>query len=330
MLTIDDIQKVDAHLHFNTNRQTLVEQAKQDSFRLLTINTEVPFFPDIKRQAKIARAHQEEPLNYITTFSTEDWGASDWQDRAIKKLKHDINRGAAGVKVWKNIGMTLKDDDGHFVMIDDPSFEPILNFLEQNNIPLLGHLGEPKNCWLPVEDMTVNGDRNYFSDHPEYHMYKHPEFPSYEQQIKARDRMLENHPELQFIGAHLASLEWSVDHVANWLDRFPNAAVDLAERICHLQHQAVAEYDKVRDFLISYQDRILYGTDVIDDGSMSDQQLKKHIHDIWERHWHFFQSGDEMQVSDIDSAFNGMQLPDKIMKKLFYENALNWYPSLTL
>ncbi|HYW35149.1 MAG TPA: amidohydrolase family protein, partial [Balneolaceae bacterium] len=216
----------------------------------------------------------------------------------------------------------------NFVMIDDPSFDPIFDYLEKHSVPLLGHLGEPKNCWLPVDEMTVSGDRDYFRAHPEYHMYKHPEYPSYEQQIEARNNMLEKHPDLQFIGAHLASLEWSVDRIAEWLDRFPDAAVDLAERICHLQYQAVEEHEKVRNFLITYQDRILYGTDVIDDGNLSDQALKNHIHELWSRHWDFFQNGDKMQAPKVDKPFNGMNLPDDVMEKIFHDNALRWYPSL--
>ena len=92
-------------------------------------------------------------------------------------------------------------------------------------------------------------------------MYRHPEFPSYEDQIVARDRMLEKHADLQFVGAHLGSLEWSVDELAKRLDRFPNMAVDMAARIPHLQVQSVKNWQKVHDFMIKYQDRLIYATD---------------------------------------------------------------------
>jgi hypothetical protein len=96
-------------------------------------------------------------------------------------------------------------------MIDDPRFDRILDFIEKNDITVIGHLGEPKNCWLPVDQMTIAGDKNYFTANPGYHMYLHPEFPSYEAQINARDNMLRKHPGLRFVGAHLGSLEWNVD-----------------------------------------------------------------------------------------------------------------------
>ncbi|MEX2396046.1 MAG: amidohydrolase family protein, partial [Balneolales bacterium] len=252
------IPKIDAHIHYNFNRTSLLDQAQEDDFSFITINTDVPFFPSINEQQLIAQ-HQEKAfpdlMCHIATFSVVNWEDDHWQEHTIKALQQEIDGGAVGVKVWKNIGMDLTDQNGQMVMINDPRFDPILNFLEENNIPVLGHLGEPKNCWLPVEQMTVTQDKDYFSEHPEYHMHLHPEYPSYEDQINARDHMLEKHPDLRFVGAHLASLEWDVDEVAKRLDKFPNLAVDLAERICHLQYQAVTDHQKVLDFMVNYQDR---------------------------------------------------------------------------
>ena len=71
---------------------------------------------------------------------------------------------------------------------------------------LLGHQGEPKNCWLPLDQMTVNSDREYFKAHPQYHMYLQPDMPSYERQMAVRDAMLARHPGLKFVGVHMASI----------------------------------------------------------------------------------------------------------------------------
>ncbi len=115
--------------------------------------------------------------------------------------------------------------------------------------------------------MTVSSDSSYFAEHPEYHMFLHPEYPSYEAQIKARDHLLEKHPDLKFIGCHLGSLEWNVDSLAKRLDRFPNMVVDMSARICHLQFQSASNRNRVRNFCIKYQDRLLYGTDTGDGGN---------------------------------------------------------------
>ncbi|MEX1122242.1 MAG: amidohydrolase family protein [Balneolales bacterium] len=322
------IPKIDAHIHYNFNRTSLLDQAQEDDFSFITINTDVPFFPSINEQQLIAQ-HQEKAfpdlMCHIATFSVVNWEDDHWQEHTIKALQQEIDGGAVGVKVWKNIGMDLTDQNGQMVMINDPRFDPILNFLEENNIPVLGHLGEPKNCWLPVEQMTVTQDKDYFSEHPEYHMHLHPEYPSYEDQINARDHMLEKHPDLRFVGAHLASLEWDVDEVAKRLDKFPNLAVDLAERICHLQYQAVTDHQKVLDFMVNYQDRIIYGTDVIDDGTMSDQELRNHIHALWLAHWEFFTTSKTLTAAEVPVSFKGLKLPQEIIEKIYYKNALKWY-----
>ena len=110
--------------------------------------------------------------------------------------------------------------------------------------------------------MTTDNDREYFRNHPQYHMYLHPEMPGYEDQIGARDRFVAAHPQLRFVGAHLGSLEYDVDRIAAFLDRFPNASVDMAARMSQVQYQSVRDLEKVRNFFVSYQDRLLYGTDL--------------------------------------------------------------------
>src|SRR5690606_24107168 len=125
------------------------------------------------------------------------------------------------------------------------------NFLEESDVTVIGHFGEPKNCWLPIEELPVNDYKGYYKNNPQYHMYLHPGITTYEEQVRARDRMLEKHPRLRFVGAHLGSVEWSVDELARTLDKFPNMAVDMAERISHFEQQAQVDNEKVRNFFIN-------------------------------------------------------------------------------
>ena len=119
--------------------------------------------------------------------------------------------------------------------------------------------------WLPLAQMRIRGDREYFAEHPQYHMADRKEWPGYEEQIAARDRMLDRHPGFRFVGVHLASLEWDVDRIAAFLRRYPNASVDLAARLPHLELQASRDRDRVRGFFVEFQDRILYGTESLRD-----------------------------------------------------------------
>lgn len=322
------IPKIDAHIHYNSERPALLQQAKDDNFSLITINTNIPIFPSVDDQHAIAtRLKDRSPnlINHIASFSVENFSSNAWVTETITSLQQKLSEGAMGVKIWKNIGMDLLDEKGRMVMIDDERFDPIFEYLEQNSIPVIGHLGEPKNCWLPLEEMTVDSDKEYFAAHPEYHMHLHPDFPSYEDQIEARDRMLAKFPKLRFTGAHLASLEWNIDEVGKRLDLYPKMSVDLAERICHLQYKALTDRDKVIRFIETYQDRIIYGTDVIDDGSRNVEDLKEHIHQLWVAHWEFFATDKELMAPEFSGAFQGLDLPASVLEKIFYKNAVNWF-----
>ena len=325
------VDKYDMHVHYNTHQHQLLEQAKKDNFRLFSINTNVvpDFEPVAKQQEYATHALQSYPerFDYSTAFTLDNWHSKDWQQQTLDYLKESFNKGAVGVKVWKNIGMELRDKDGSFVMIDDSRFDPILDFIEKNDITLLGHLGEPRNCWLPLEEMAIKNDYDYFSKHPQYHMYLHPEYPSYQEQIDARDRMLDKHPNIRFVGLHLASLEWSVDEVAKRLDKYPNMSVDTAERISHLQYQATTDHQKVYDFFIKYQDRIIYGTDIILDDTQSQDEAVKKAHALWTYHWKFFTADEMMEAPELKEPFRALHLPREVADKLYYKNYRKWYPN---
>ncbi len=321
---------IDAHVHLNRRSLAKIELARKWNVKFLSINTDIPFFETLKEQEAVIHELQEqypEGIKFITSFSTEFWNTDQWLPHALEQIKKGIANGAVGVKIWKNIGMdlSLKDKNGDFVMLDDERFDPIFEYLVKNQILLIGHQGEPRNCWLPLDEMTVISDREYFSKHPEYHMYKHLEYPSYESQMEARDHVLKKFPDLKFVGLHLFSMEYSLDEVAKRLEHFPNSKTDLAERICHVQLQAMRDWEKVRSFFIKYQDRIIYGTDVIDDGSMNDEQLVKRFKDLWQAHWNFFATSEDMTAPEFEGTFKGLALPEEVLIKIFRDNAKATY-----
>ena len=332
--SIDDfvtVEKYDTHVHINVDDTTFIKQAKADNFRLLTVNVNPAYYPPIEEQQSIAvrliKAFPKQ-IAYATTFSLDNWDSDEWQEKQLAYLKESFDKGAIAVKVWKNVGMELRDKNGKFVMIDNPRFDPLFDYLTKNNIPLIGHLGEPKNAWLPLEQMTIKGNQSYFGKHPEYHMYLHPDYPSYDELMQARDHVLQKHPGLQFIGAHLGSLEWSTEQLAQRLDKFPNMAVDMAARISHLQLQAVTDYEKVRNFFIKYQDRLIYATDLEAGGKIDAPQLEKRIHDSWIRDWQFFVSDAMMHSSAFDAEFKALKLPKSIVDKIYRSNAERWFPGI--
>ena len=322
------VKKIDTHMHLHTNSTVLSELAQEDNFRLLDVMVDVPDYPSLEDQEKFA-LHQVEAfpqqVNYLTAFSLTKWDSANWANETIAQLKTSFTNGALGIKIWKNIGMTYKGVDGKFIMIDNPRFDPVIQYIIQQNKTVMGHLGEPKNCWLPIEQMTVNNDKNYFKNNPEYHMFLHPDYPSYEDQIRVRDNFLARHPDMRFVGAHLGSLEYDVDSLAKRLDKFPNMAVDMAARISHLQYQSKRNREKVRSFMIRYQDRLTYGSDTGIAVDSKPEEVKKQLHERWLSDWKYFVTEQLMSVEEVEGEFQGLKLPKEVVDNIYHNNAVKWF-----
>ena len=322
------VPKIDAHVHISTTDASIQKYSLQENIKLITINVNSSRDVNEQRDTAIALIRKfPQTVYYLATFAfdTAVWNGDNWEQKTIAELGNNLSGGAVGVKLWKNIGMTERERSGNFIMVSNKRFDPVISYIEQKGLPLTGHFGEPKNCWMPVDSMTVNNDKSYFKDHPEYHMFLHPEYPSYQDQIDARDSLLLKHPDLKFIGCHLGSLEWDVDELAKTLDRFPNMAVDLAARICHLQYQSAKNKNKVRDFLINYQNRILYATDIGYSGDRLDSSFYSGIRATRIKDWNYFTGDMELKSSDVNATFTGLHLPKQVVDKIFYLNAVKWY-----
>ncbi|GAB2701036.1 amidohydrolase family protein [Aliiglaciecola aliphaticivorans] len=318
------VKKFDAHVHANNHGAAFIEQAQVDNFELLTINVDYPDFPPIDEQQDIALSlTQDYPqtIFFAATFSMRNWDDTSWAKDVQKRLDTALVNGAKAVKVWKNIGMSFRNNAQQLVMIDDPGLDPIFTHLSQLHLPLIGHQGEPHNCWLPIDQMSVNNDKEYFAAHPQYHMYLHPEMPSYEAQMAARNNMLDKHPQMRFIGAHLASLEWSVDAISEFLQRYPDATIDLAARMGQVQAQSVKDLNKVRAFFIEYQDRILYATDLTHSPGAAAQEFKNSAHQKWLEDWRYLNTDKEFSVPEVDGMVTGLRLPKSVIDKIYYHNA---------
>jgi predicted TIM-barrel fold metal-dependent hydrolase len=322
-------------MHLHGEMPAFVARARADGFRVLTINVNYRDFAPIADQqrdaAALARAWPDR-IAFAATLDAAGSSGPGWLEGVERHLEGAISDGAVAVKFWKDIGMQHRDADGSAVMIDDARFDPLFNWLERRGVPVLSHQGEPRNAWLPLADMTIRGDREYFTEHPQYHMAGKAEWPSYEEQVAARDRMLDRHPGLGFVGVHLASLEWDVDRIADFLRRYPNASVDLAARLSHLQLQASRDRDKVRRFFIEFQDRILYGSDQSRGDGQSDAEFAAEAHAGWLADWQFLAGSGELRSTEFDALFRGLALPRDVIDKVYLENARRilptaWHPA---
>lgn len=322
------VKKFDSHVHVNVTDPAFVDQAKADGFELLSINVDYPEFPALADQAAVAHHfHNADPahFHFATAFTMKGFTAPGWAEKTNAWLDSEFKQGAVAVKIWKNVGLIERDEKGQLIFIDDPRFDPVVAHIIAAGKVLINHQGEPKNCWLPIDEMSTDNDRSYFKAHPEYYMYLHPEMPRYEALMATRDRFVARHPDLKFVGAHFASLEWSVDEAAKFLDAYPNANIELAARITQIQAQSVQDYDKVRNFFITYQDRIMYGTDLTLNPGEDPAEFKKVAHDYWLSDWTYLATGETQTVNDIHADAKGLALPKAVIDKIYYSNAEREY-----
>jgi predicted TIM-barrel fold metal-dependent hydrolase len=341
-LTVEQVMKmpkIDAHAHLAPlgpgQRDALVGYLEAHNFKWLDICTGGLRGDRLLQQIATAEAmHAAVPerFGWATTFNLSNWADGDWAKAATGAIAQGVAHGAVAVKVWKDVGMELRDADGRYVMVDDPRMAPVLDAIAKAGRPLVAHLGEPRNCWLPLDAMTTASDRNYYSNNPQYHGFLHPEVPGYEKQIAARDAVLARHPRLKVVGCHLGSLEYDVDEVARRLDRYPNFAVDLAARMVHLQIQP---RDKVRAFVLKYQDRLIYGTDLSFGGGKADPppdntRALARLDEMYKSDAAWLATDEEIGVSRAREGFKsrGLALPASVLRKIYRDNARKWYPGL--
>ncbi|MBN1579095.1 MAG: amidohydrolase family protein, partial [Anaerolineae bacterium] len=215
-----------------------------------------------------------------------------------------------------------------WLLPDDPLFDPIYAYLADAGKTLLMHIGEPLACWQPLDDN--NPHRGYYGSHPEWYMYDKPGVPSHQDLIAARDRVLAKHPNLRAVGAHLGSLEYDVTKVATRLDRYPNFVVDTSARL----HDLIAQdREVVRRFFVAYQDRILFGTDIVARNALSSTmpqaERQAHLERI-ENHYRseFAYLESDQAVTLRGRQVRGLGLPPAVLEKLYHVNAETWYPGL--
>lgn len=161
--TIDDFQsvpKIDSHIHIGTDDGVFEEQAADDNFVLITLNVDHGDSANLRRQFNLASLSAQKYPGRVSfgpsfLFDTTGWGTDEWSSMIISRLEEDLSApGVITVKIWKNNGMTLRDREGNFIMVDDPGLQPVIDFIKGKGFPITGHLGEPLNCWLPLEEMT--------------------------------------------------------------------------------------------------------------------------------------------------------------------------------
>jgi predicted TIM-barrel fold metal-dependent hydrolase len=320
-------ERIDTHNHIHRSAPVLVAAMEREGWRGLSIcdSREIGDQPSILPEmiAGTVQFHRESKGRWAwaTTFDARDFEKKDFAARVTGELERDFAREAIAVKIWKNVGMGIRAKSGEYLLPDYAALLPIYEAVQKAGKTLICHLAEPDGAWLPLDD-RANTETGYLKNHPEWHMYGRSDAPSKESILAARDRVVAKHPKLKVIGCHLGSNEEDLGRLAKRLDALPNFVVDVASRVRYLM---AGEREKVRQFVLRYQDRLLYATDFTL-GAGDEARAAQSLQATHDREWNFFASGETMKARDRE--VRGLALPESVLRKIFRENAVRWLPGI--
>jgi predicted TIM-barrel fold metal-dependent hydrolase len=320
------LDPVDTHVHAFKNDPAFMDLMAQLRLHVLDICVADThgIYSDLATELARANGFVQSSRGHArlcVTFNPFTYGQKDFAQNTVKQLHEEFADGAVAVKIWKNIGMELKTPDGKYVMPDDPAFAPIYREIAAENKTLVAHVAEPSSCWQPPNPDSP--DYDYYKENPEWYMYLHPDHPRKEVILAARDHLLAENPKLRVVGAHLGSMETDVDEIAKRFDRYPNFAVDTAARMEYLM---LAPREKVRNFLIKYQDRVVYGTDLEFLAKEVTPDALKDWQDTYARDWKFLATDQTLQLRG--RQIEGLNLPEPVLRRIYHDNAVHWIPGI--
>ncbi|WP_246117868.1 amidohydrolase family protein [Adhaeretor mobilis] len=246
--------------------------------------------------------------------ATWDCHRPDFGRRMALALADAKQRGAAGLKIHKMLGLYFRNPDGSYIKVDDPRWDPIWEACGELSLPVLIHTADPVAFFQPVD--ATNERWEELNRHPRWSFSGGPPNnytgPSHDELLAARNRVFAKHPNTQFIAAHVANYPENLAKVGEWLDTYPNMHVEIAARIAELGRQPRT----ARNFFLRYQDRILFGTD----GPRSPGRLRPHWRLLETDHEYFSYAEGQYPPQGLWGIY-GLDLPDKVLRKVYHENA---------
>jgi predicted TIM-barrel fold metal-dependent hydrolase len=262
----------------------------------------------------IANIREHFPNRFIV-FANVDFdgvGSNGWGERAAKQLEEDVKNGANGLKIFKNLGFSVKDLNGKRVTVDDPRLDPIWEKAGELKIPVLIHTADPKSFWDPMDSMNERWLE--LATHP-YRKKDNSDPAPWDTLIEEQHRMFRKHPHTTFIAAHFGWYANNLAKLSQLLDEMPNVYVEFGAVIAELGRQP----RMAKQFFTKYQDRILFGKD-----SWAPEEYATYFR-VLETEDEYFPYHKKYHAF---WAMYGMGLSDDILKKVYYKNALRIIPNI--
>ncbi len=246
-------------------------------------------------------------VRLLTGIDFRGVGSPGWADRAVAQLEADVAAGAVGIgEISKALGLFYKRADSTRLRIDDPELDPVWQAAARLQIPVFIHTGDPEEFWQPIDyqnerwlELALFPSRRYPPD----------KFPSFDTLMAERDNMLRRNPKTTFVIAHLGWHANDLGRLGKLLDELPNVYTEVGAVLYDIGRQPRA----AREFFIRYQDRILFGKDAFEP-------------EEYPYYWRVFETADD--YFDYYRPYHafwklyGIDLPDDVLKAVYYQNAL--------
>ena len=306
---------IDVHNHLGGGKDHLTTDrvrhylAEMDAAGVRTVvNLDGGWGPRLKET--LSALDEAYPGRFLT-FALLNFSGIDndnWGQREAKRLEESFQAGAKGLKFHKTLGLSYRYRSGELMPVDDPKLDPVWEMCAKYNRPVMIHSADPAAFFTPLD--RFNERWHELNEHPNW-LFHGERFPSRDEILMQRNRVIARHPRTTFICAHFANNPEDLAAVGRWLDSYPNMYVDVDARISELGRQPYT----TRKFLLKYQDRIMFGTDTAPD------------RDAYRMYYRFLETDDE--YFDCASGHHrqgfwmiyGLFLPDDVLKKIYHENA---------
>ena len=304
---------VHGHQYRMPNQDLAPVVAAMDTLNLqIMVNLSGRSGDDLKKS--VANIKNNFPNRFVV-FANIDFsgvGTPGWTENAVTQLEEDVRSGARGLKIYKSLGLRYTDTDGNRVQVDDPRLDPIWAKCGELGIPVLIHTADPKSFWDEFDgdnerwlELKLRPRRKRSDTDP----------APWEQLIAEQHNMFRKHPNTTFINAHMGWYANDLGKLGKLLDEMPNMNVGIGAIIAELGRQP----RNARAFFIKYQDRILFGKD-----SWKPEEFPTYFR-VLETDDEYFPYHKKYHAF---WAMYGMDLPDEVLKKLYYKNALRIVPGL--
>ena len=266
----------------------------------------------LKKSANSIKANYPNRFILFANVEFKGVGNEGWTENAVKQLEEDVKNGANGLKVFKNLGFNVMDKDGKRVRVDDPRLDAIWEKCGELKIPVLIHTADPKPFWDEVDERNERWME--IVSHPNRKRGANNPVP-FEQLIEEQHHMFRKHPKTTFIAAHFGWYPNNLNKLAGLLDSLQNVVVEFGAVIAELGRQP----KMAKEFFTRYQDRILFGKD-----SWVPEEYKTYFR-VLETNDEYFPYHKKYHAF---WRMYGMGLPDDILKKIYYKNALRIIPNI--